>query len=340
MELIYWWLALVAAVLLAGVAFYAWRRLSKKATTSTHSLPVASTWRLQRLPAYRQALRRYQLLVRGLFIVMGIAVAACLLLVGRLASVTVATPDAKNRDIILCLDVSGSMTKTDAAITKLYAEAAKGFTNERIGMVVFDSSPIVLFPLTNDYSFVSERLATIATAFEKSNTADFNDPVMRDYYDMLAGTNEANGSSLIGDGLASCVNRFDRLDSKRSRSIIFGTDNYLAGEPIVTLQEAAQLAKEKDVRVYGINPGDYSYGQYETQEAKDFKAAMLLTNGDYYSIDDAKAVPGIIEKVTQQDATRFKGTPQIVQADILQGPLIVVSAAVIVLMIAAWRLRL
>ena len=68
---------------------------------------------------------------------------------------------------------------------------------------------------------------------------------------------EEGGSSLIGDGLASCVFRFDRLDEERARSIVFATDNALAGEPLVTLSDAAQLAAERGIRVYAVAPAYY-----------------------------------------------------------------------------------
>ena len=41
------------------------------------------------------------------------------------------------------------------------------------------------------------------------------------------------GTSLIGDGLATCVSSFDKVDLQRARSVVFATDNHLAGRPII-----------------------------------------------------------------------------------------------------------
>ena len=59
-------------------------------------------------------------------------------------------------------------------------------------------------------------------AFRGMKTDDFK---AADYiYD---GTFEGEGSSIIGDGLASCVLGFPKLDEERSRIIILGTDNFV-----------------------------------------------------------------------------------------------------------------
>ena len=105
---------------------------------------------------------------------------------------------------------------------------------------------VTYFPLTSDYSYIERQLERLRSEFE--------DPQERYYSGTLIG----EGSSLVGDGLASCVVRFDRTDSERSRSIILVTDNFVAGEQIFSLPDAAQLAADRGVRVYGINPGDAS----------------------------------------------------------------------------------
>ena len=265
-----------------------------------------------------------------------------IILAGRPTTKTVIEPESRNRDIMLCLDVSGSMYEADSEILRVYAELSKGFKGERIGLVLFDSSPVVVFPLTDDYDFATKQLESAAEAFKYSFSGKYNSEKTKRIYDLISGVYEGDGSSLIGDGLAGCVNRFDKLDHKRSRSIIFGTDNYLAGRPVVTLKEAAEYAKDKDIRVYGINPADYSTGgKYgsTSEKVKEFKESMLLTNGDYYKMTDIGAVSSIIDKVTEQEATRFKGTPQIVYSDQTVIFLAILLISFVALMIILWRLR-
>lgn len=341
MELSLWWLsiAILCAVMISLII--AKRRHQKHGEKITGKLPLANSFRLTRLPAYQKYLQRYTWLIRGALSVVMVAVLALVILAGRPTSHSVTYPETKNRDIILCLDVSGSMVEADAELTKIYAELSKGFKGERLGMVIFDSSPITVFPLTNDYDFIRQQLEGISEALGKgSKSDDFKSELSRRFYDLISGVNEGDGSSLIGDGLASCVSRFDRLDTKRSRSIIFGTDNYLSGNPVVTLKEAAQLAKDKDIRIYGINPADYSSSYADSQPVKEFKEAILLTNGDYYKLDNVSAASSIIKKVTEQDATRFKGSPQIVYTDQPQIFLCIFLFCFVALLVISWRLNI
>ena len=346
MELRFWWLGLVIAVCLAvwGLAVY-WRRKKHPVKRSGGERPLANSWRLLQLQEYQAYIKRYRWLAWLVLAASMVVLLAGIILAARPTTISVVEPEMRNRDIILCLDVSGSMISTDAKIADVYAELAKNFDGERLGLVIFDSSPVVVFPLTDDYDFIAQRLWAVSRYFapdaaDSATLSDEQQELMSDVSNsMRFGIYQGQGSSLVGDGLASCVNRFDKLDSKRSRSIIFGTDNYVAGNPIVTLEEAADYAKEKDIRVYGINPADYSGGSYTTKEAKAFKAAMLQTNGDYYKLDDVAAVGAIVDKVIEQDATRFKGSPQIVRTDVPQVFVYILLSALAVVMVAAWRMK-
>lgn len=51
----------------------------------------------------------------------------------------------KNRDDVLCLDVSRSMYEYDVEIIKTYRTLARKFDGERLGLVLFDRSPAVVF---------------------------------------------------------------------------------------------------------------------------------------------------------------------------------------------------
>lgn len=344
MELVAWWLSLllILVLVIAGVVSRL-RNKKRQPKIAGTSLPVANSYRLIRLPEYQKYFRRYKYLISVALLIVAVSVVMIIILAGRPTTKAVIEPESHNRDIMLCLDVSGSMYEADSEILRVYAELSKGFKGERIGLVLFDSSPVVVFPLTDDYDFVTKQLESAAEAFKYSFSGKYNSEKTKRIYDLISGVYEGDGSSLIGDGLAGCVNRFDKLDHKRSRSIIFGTDNYLAGRPVVTLKEAAEYAKDKDIRVYGINPADYSTGgKYgsTSEKVKEFKESMLLTNGDYYKMTDIGAVSSIIDKVTEQEATRFKGTPQIVYSDQTVIFLAILLISFVALMIISWRLRI
>ena len=334
MELVFWQLSLALIIIIALLWFaepIILRRYSrsKRHDALRQKLPIANTSRLRAFPLYIQQVKRYKRLLSVVLGLHALLLIMMIILAGRPSSVAVVSPEVKNRDIVLCLDVSRSMYEYDVEIIKTYRTLARKFDGERLGLVLFDRSPAVIFPLTDDASLIDSKLSLIEKALTPPGTLE--------YFDIFSGTVVSNGqgSSLIGDGLASCIGRFDKLDSKRSRSIILGTDNQLAGTPIISLPEAAELAKQKDIRVYGIYPNS---NKNREAEAAELKRTMLATSGDYYALRDKNTIPNIVQKIAAQDTSRFKGTPRVTRTDqpqlLLYGMLIIIISLIII----DWRL--
>ncbi|MHA7296826.1 vWA domain-containing protein [Pseudarthrobacter sp. MDT3-1] len=341
MELMFWWL-IPPALVIAALA--GWRAYRPDRHANARRRPVANADRLTALPEYQAALRRHR---RWLAVA---ALAATTLLVSAVAAaarpveLTTIQPEQRNRDIMLCLDTSGSMSSADAAVVQVFAELAKEFDGERIGLTVFDSSAVQVFPLTDDYGYVQEQLQLAQNAFEGSpGSAGF-----------LDGTWNGRGSSLIGDGLASCVNGFpytgaadarraetgtSEAGQRRSRSIVLATDNYLSGDPIFTLEQAAALAKERDVRVYALNPGDFDYGPGPGQPGARLRTAAEASGGAYHQLDSPEAVADIVHSAQETEATAMKGAPRAVVSDRPELPLTLALLSGLVLAGASWRLR-
>ncbi|KIS27279.1 von Willebrand factor A [Arthrobacter sp. SPG23] len=336
MELIFWWM--IPAALLLGAATY-WLARKRQDGDPTARRPVAHGHRLTELPEYQAAVRRHRRWLTVAAVAGGVLMATAIVAAARPAERTTVSPEQRNRDIILCLDASGSMSGADAAVVEVFARLAQGFDGERLGLTVFDSSAVQVFPLTDDYDFVQEQLQAARKAFDGApGSAAF-----------LDGTWNGAGSSLIGDGLASCVQGFPADGGggqaagdgtgERSRSVILATDNFISGEPIFTLQEAAALAKKKDVRIYALNPGDFDYGSDPDQPGVQLRAAAEGTGGAYYPLDSPEAVTDIISRVQSTQATAFKAAPQAVVSDRTEIPLSIALVSGLVLAGATWRLR-
>lgn len=325
MELSYWWILPLAA---AAVAISAWLYRRRR---PPQTRPVAHGDRLTDLPEYQHALSRYRLRLMVAVVLGAVFLAATATAAARPILRTTEQPEIRNRDIVLCLDVSGSMTSTDAAIATVFQELAKEFDGERIGMVIFDSSSVQLFPLTDDYDYAAEQLAEAKEALD-SGAGSFFD-----------GTWNGAGSSLIGDGLASCVQSFPddtgTDGAKRSRSVVLATDNFLSGEPIFSLEEAAALAADKKVKVYALNPSDMDYGNQPDEPGAQLRAATERTEGAYFTVDSAEAVPGIVGKVQETEATSYRAAPQAVVADAPAWPLGIALVAGTGMLVLGWRLE-
>ncbi|HJV97980.1 MAG TPA: VWA domain-containing protein [Arthrobacter sp.] len=346
MELMFWWILPIATGAAAGAGWLVFRKGSRE---NARRRPVANADRLTALPEYQAALRRYRrwLVVAALAAVTLLASAA--IAAARPADLTTIRPQQHNRDIVLCLDASGSMSSADAEVVEVFTGLAADFDGERIGLTIFDSSAVQVFPLTDDYSYVQEQLKMAKDAFNgEAGSSGF-----------LDGTWNGRGSSLIGDGLASCVESFPATDgapqanvpqdnapqdhpadgSPRSRSVVLATDNFLSGDPIFTLEQAGALAQERDVRVYALNPGDFDYGTAAGQPGALLRAAAEATGGAYYPLDSADAVPGIVRYVQATEAAAIQGAPRAVASDRPDVPLTVALLSGLVLAGASWRLR-
>jgi hypothetical protein len=285
-ELRYPALLVVGAAVVVAVATVAHRSHVARARRS--SAPVANSSILTALPEYRRALGRHRL--RMLVLAMSAALLGGAALVGaaRPVDTSVERPEARNRDILLCLDISGSMSAYDTELVRTFIALVTRFEGERVGLVIFNSSAATVFPLTDDYDFITEELDLALRALSGD----------RDYESFFAGTFNGLGTSLIGDGLATCVSSFDRTDTKRPRSLVFATDNHLAGRPIIDLQEAIELAKARGVRVYGLNPEESG----PDLASRQMQALVRSTAGEYYAMADRAAIRGIVTAVQAQEA--------------------------------------
>ncbi len=314
-------LVLIAA---AGVATAFIRRRRPRADAGR---PVANATRLSALPGYRTALTRYRALLAAVAASAALLVIASVGLASRPASRELVYPEASNRDIVLCLDVSGSMIDFDAEIVEVFGELASRFDGERISLVVFNASAVTYFPLTSDYDYIRQQLDRIGEQFAEDDA------------DYFAGTFFGDGSSLIGDGLASCTERFDTLEADRSRSIILATDNLVVGAPVFTLAEAGELATSRGIRVYGVNPGDQSSREYLDAFADEFEAVVTDTGGSYYALADPGAIPSIVDSISAEQAALAQGTPQPMLTDQPAIPLLLAYIALAAAMVLAWRVR-
>ncbi|WP_460802755.1 VWA domain-containing protein [Microbacterium sp. GXF6406] len=290
------------------------------------SAPIARAERVRTLPSFQSAVRRRTVAVSGVIVLGVIAALIGGVIAARPLSSQTIQPVNTSRDIMLCLDVSGSMSDVDVEVLTVFEELLDGFEGERIGLTIFNSSPVQVFPLTDDYDFIRTHMESIRSSFD----------YMEEIPEHWVGTLNGPGASLIGDGLASCAMRFDHLDDERSRSIILATDNEVAGASIVTLQEAADYASSVGVRVFALNPVQ----DIDAGPGDELVAAARSTGGDSYGLRETTTVADIIADVEEQDATELRGQAQVVWADTPNAwiaVLLVLGLAFIVLM---WRVRL
>ncbi|KTF03520.1 VWA domain-containing protein [Trueperella bernardiae] len=235
-----------------------------------------------------------------------------------------------SRDIMLCLDVSGSVLTYDAEVLRSFAKLVESFEGERVGLSIFNSASRLVFPLTSDYNVVTGQIDAAVDVMSTQDPAGLNR--------LIAGTEagvEVHGSSLIGDGLVSCLFSFDFDDADRARTVIFATDNELAGDSVFTLAEGIERAKEGGVVVHGI----YISGPWsdDNAEMRDLLGAAGMY---YYPFNDVSAAAQIVEAVEAQDVQNVVVEGDAVMVDQPGRWPAIIAGALVVLLAVAWRFKL
>ncbi len=147
-------------------------------------------------------------------------------------------------DIVLALDVSGSMLARDFKPDRLEAskDIARNFIlkrpNDRIGLVIFSGEAFTQVPLTTDHAMIINMFREIKSGMIEDGTA-------------------------IGDGLATAVSRLKESDAI-SKVVILLTDGVNNSGSVDPLS-AAEIAKLYGVRVYTIGVGSEGYAPYPVQ---------------------------------------------------------------------------
>jgi Ca-activated chloride channel homolog len=137
-------------------------------------------------------------------------------------------------DIVLCMDVSGSMLSRDFYPDRLSVakEVAEDFVRKRpvdqIGLVIFSGESFTQFPISTDHQTLLEQIANLRSGMLENGT-------------------------VIGEGLATSVDRLQHSKAK-SRVVVLLTDG--KEEPpetrLIDPYSALEIAKAKGVRVYTI----------------------------------------------------------------------------------------
>ncbi|MBX2881280.1 MAG: VWA domain-containing protein [Granulosicoccus sp.] len=198
------------------------------------------------------------------------------------------------RDLLLCIDISGSMRETDlyagnnrATRMAVVKQVAKDFvsrrTGDRIGLIMFGSQAYVQTPPTYDHDTVQHFLSEATVGLAGRSTA-------------------------IGDAIGLGVKRLrDRPDA--SRVLILLTDGENSAGVVDPIQ-AARLAAESDIRIYTIGVGSdqqtlsmaFGSGRSELDE-RTLRAISDTTGGQYFRARNSQELANIYQQIDRLEPT-------------------------------------
>jgi Ca-activated chloride channel homolog len=197
-------------------------------------------------------------------------------------------------DIILCMDVSGSMLSKDflpnrlAVSRQMAAEFVKGRPVDQIGLVIFAGESFTQFPLSTDHASLLQQIEGIRSGMLEDGT-------------------------VIGEGLAKSV---ERLSSSKNRSkvIILLTDgNEQPPETrIIDPITALEIAKAKGVKVYTIGMGALGGIAAEEKGVRKSEGSAFLdeallkriatqTGGLYFRATDDESLLNIYRQIDKME---------------------------------------
>lgn len=211
--------------------------------------------------------------------------------------------EASGIDIILAVDVSGSMEAMDftlkgksvnrlEVVQSVVDRFIKERPNDRIGLIAFGSKPYVISPLTLDHDWLAKRLQALSIGMIEDD------------------------ATAIGSAIGAGVSRLKDQQSK-SRIIILLTDGMnTAGKIPPSL--AAETAQALDIKIYTVGAGTRGvapipridpFGRKTLQRVKvnidedTLKQIAEKTGARYFRATDTSSLERIYAEIDKMETT-------------------------------------
>ncbi|MGZ5218656.1 MAG: vWA domain-containing protein [Chitinophagaceae bacterium] len=208
-------------------------------------------------------------------------------------------------DIVLCMDVSGSMGSRDILPSRMEVakEVAVNFVLsrpvDRIGLVIFSGESFSQVPITTDRNTLVAQIQSLES---------------RRYL---------KDGTVIGEGLATAVDRLSKSDAKSRVNILLTDGKEDAPDTrLIDPLTALEIAKAKGIKVYSIGMGAIASniveitgaGAGNKKPAMDFIDETLLrkiaeeTGGRYFRAKDKEGLENIYNQIDQLEKSRVEVT--------------------------------
>jgi Ca-activated chloride channel family protein len=217
------------------------------------------------------------------------------------SSNTTENVDSEGIDIMLAMDVSGSMVAEDFKPNRI--EAAKALAlkfvdqrpTDRIGLVIFSGESFTMCPITIDHNVLKEQISQVKNGMIVDGTS-------------------------IGMGLATAVDRL-RFSKGKSKVIILTTDG-VNNMGLIDPNTALEIAKAYKVRVYTIGIGTIGQAPMPVQTPMGVQKQMVPveidepllkkiaveTGGKYFRATNNQSFSAIYEDIDKLEKTKIDVT--------------------------------
>lgn len=188
------------------------------------------------------------------------------------------------RDIMLAIDLSGSMDQRDfapegkppvqrlEAVKQVIGDFIEARDGDRVGLVVFGTKAYVLVPFTRDL----ETVRALLTATEVG----------------MAGPHTA-----IGDAIGLSIKTFE-ASKVDERQLLLLTDGSDTGS-LMTPLNAADIARQNNVTIFTVGVGDPEGTGENHVDFDALRDVAKRADGLFFQADDAEGLSRVYERIDQ-----------------------------------------
>jgi Ca-activated chloride channel family protein len=222
------------------------------------------------------------------------------------------TKEIPVRDLLLAVDLSGSMETKDFKNTKgetvdrltAVKEVLDDFLSrrkgDRVGLIFFGTAPFVQAPFTEDLKVCRQLLDEAQTKMAGPQTA-------------------------FGDALGLAINVFDRSTVKERVLIALTDGNDTASQ--VPPAKAAGIAKDKGIVIHTVAVGDPRAAGEDALDVEALKNVAATTGGLYAHATDRKQLDQIYRQLDQLETRKAQTITHRPRRDVFWWPLVIGFAA-------------
>lgn len=286
----FFWLFLLIPI---AIAWFFWKRNQQSAT-----LKISSLKGFHGQNSFLAKLKPV------LFILRLLALSSLIIAMARPRTVNVSnqTKTTKGIDIVMAVDVSGSMLAKDLKPNRMEAlkDVAQTFVenrpNDRIGLVVYAAEAYTKTPVTSDKAIILEAIKSIKY-----------DNILQD------GTG-------IGMGLTTAINRLK--DSKAKSKIIILLTDGVNNAGFIEPETASDIAEQYGIKVYTIGIGTNGTAEFPYAIAPNGKFLFRMmpveidekllrsiakkTNGRYFRATSNSKLEQIYDEINKLETTEIE----------------------------------
>jgi len=205
--------------------------------------------------------------------------------------------NATGKDMILAVDLSGSMEKEDmrvrghsvnrlVSVKHVVEDFIKQREGDRLGLVVFGSQAFIQSPLTYDLKTVSQLLRETEIGMAGNNTA-------------------------IGDAIGITLKHIANTSQKKTVLILLTDGSNTAGA--VSPLDAAEQAQQAGLKIYTVGIGKQKLSSIEAflsnghnMDVTTLKKIAETSGGKFYLASDTRQLNKIYQEINKLEQTKHQ----------------------------------